>query len=146
MTRPLGSKALVELDPDKDELRGLFLPDLDTIKICRKCERRQENLGDRCTVPSEIFEENRYEDRPEFRGLNWSHEIEAVQAPRHPVGATPGRSSATFGTIRAIGPKVEGFSVGDRVVVCYTAGVGVGNLRVVNAAPDGAILALVEAE
>lgn len=139
--QPLRSKMLVRLDPEPERARGLFIPDLDSIRVCRKCERRQEALDGPCPKPDDDYSWDKYNDRPVFRGQSYSHDIQVVQAPIIPLGAKPARSSATTATVVKVGAAIRDFAPGDRVVVGYVAGRGTHNLRLI---PESAVLARVE--
>ena len=91
-----------------------------------------EALDGPCT-PVENYEWNKYHDRPDFKGYDYSHDISYATAPVV-------LSSTRIGTVLKIGRECCIVSVGDRVMITSTTGGSLDDVRLV---PETTILGFV---
>lgn len=132
--QPLRNKVLIKLDPEARMWHGLHLPDQNSLKYCKRCDKAMEALdGTRCE-PREQFDWDSYHDRPDYAATTYEHDIAYATAP---VILSPSR----VGTVIAAGPACREVGVGSKVVISSTAGGCDGNTRLV---PETVIFGLVE--
>lgn len=137
MITPIGANLFVRLDPVVMKAGRFFLPDQKFIRICDRCHQRAEALTDHpvCPASRDDFGYDAYHDRPTFIGVDTRHAIVSITAPVIP-------SMSRFGTVLARGTRAT-LPEGARVVVDYTAGGTLDDLRII---PEESVLALVEEE
>ncbi len=134
---PIGDKILLKLDPEVRISEGaIYMPDEDSIRICKKCGNMMENLAKRPCVVQDVFDNDEYHDRPRFRGTHQEHDIEVIYAP------TLNEITRT-GTVVEVGRRVKSVMKGDRVLVGHTSGGSTDDVRVIR---ECELLGMVEEE
>ena len=132
---PLGSKLLVELEPESRMIGSFIMPDMDRLRYCAKCHNYMEALDDRepCRGVDQ-FEHDKLRDRINFTGTDFSHDVKWIEQPI--TG-----SRVRFGEVLLVGPRVSEVRVGDRVAIDRLAG---GTEDAVRMVRESEVLAVVE--
>lgn len=131
-SRPLGSKVLLRLLPERRKEGRIFLPDEDTMKFCVRCGGFAEGLDSPCKGDPE-FALNEKTDRYVRLGTDYSHDVQIVARD---VVAEQSRQAEVL----ACGKAVRDVKVGMRVLVRFDSGEG-DEVRLVE---EGAIMGVVE--
>lgn len=132
MYSPIHNNVLIELDPEVRMIGSLHVPDKNSLKYCKKCDKMMEAIDGPC-IPVEHYEWDRYHDRPDFKGYDYSHDISYATAPVV-------LSSSRIGTVLKTGVECCCVSPGDRVMISSTTGGSLDDVRLV---PETAILGFV---
>lgn len=134
--QPIRDRVLLLLDPIPEHRSGILLPDLDTIKLCRRCDMRREKLATTPCVPQEEYRTDLRTDRVHYVRTHQEHQIYTIQAPISP-------ERTRRGLVVALGPRARQDLAGLRVLVDFMAGGGDEDYRIVR---DSEILARLEDE